>query len=135
MQPSTYIPTWRRLAVEQRSSAIKRTQGKRIHSTPKSSRRTTESELRRGRNGLHIMQRPENRPHIIRAAFLFLLVSESQQQAPQVHYNRSWPGVERNGKQMRVQNCGRSVSNSDGHCVRFTRQVWRLRKSIGNLRL
>jgi hypothetical protein len=38
-------------------------------------------------------------------------------------------------KQIRVQNCGRSVSNSDGQCVRFTRQVWRLRKSIGNLRL
>jgi len=69
------------------------------------------------------MQRPENRPHIIRAAFLFLLVSESQQQAPQVHYNRSWPGVERNGKQMRVQNCGQFVSNLDGRCVRFTRQV------------
>src|SRR5439155_2380197 len=48
MQPSTYIPTWRRLAVEQRSSAFKRMQGTRIHSTPKSSRRTARIRITPG---------------------------------------------------------------------------------------
>ena len=35
-------------------------------------------------------------------------------QNSRVHYNRSWP-IEGSGKQILVQNCGRSVSNSDGH--------------------
>src|SRR6266404_8392636 len=40
MQPSTHISTWRSLAVEQSSSKFKRMQGLRIHSTPRSSKRT-----------------------------------------------------------------------------------------------
>jgi hypothetical protein len=36
---------------------------------------------------------------------------------------------------MHMRNGGRSVDNSHGCCAMFTQQVWRLRKSTGNLRL
>src|SRR5215472_8728666 len=64
MQASPHISTWRRLAVEQRSSALKRMQGARILSTPRSSRTlkgNSELSWERGDVPCHFAN-----PHILR---------------------------------------------------------------------